>query len=309
MNLVVTLLLIVLVLVAVAVLTVAIAYLWFRRGQRRAVKHFGDATRLIRRRGDDPRFTRKLAALADDPRTPDSAHTWLLRLVRYRHEPVVLAPEWVPVLGWLDEVTIESFLLRQTWRSLPPDLWAEYFPADTPRPVVERRAPEAVPAGQAEAVGLAALLAELERDGRYDDLLRTLDRRLPPWPIGTALIDVARELVELDRNLAAARVRGVPEAVTTRLAGESARAAGALWDLADRLVVTASFGVEMDGLQARLANEQDRLVELRGAMREARTGLAELTLAGAVGRDSLDRAERRFRALARTADELQQLDA
>jgi uncharacterized membrane protein YkvA (DUF1232 family) len=307
MNLLGILLAIVLVFVLAVLLTVAIAYLWYKRGQRRAVKHFGDAARLIRRRGGDPRFSRRLAELADDPRTPDSARDWLDRLIRYRRNPVVLAPDWVPVLGWIDEVAIESFLLRQVWRSLPPELWTEHFPEDA------RRAPtpaptDAVASPDAEAVGLAALLGDLEREGRHDDLLRTLDRRLPPWPIGATLIDAAGELLELDRNLAASRQRGVPEAVTERLASESRLAAGTLWDLADRLAVTASFGVSTDGLQSRLHQEQERVQELGTAIREARAGLAELMLAGAGGRENLERAERRFRALARTAEELQELE-
>jgi uncharacterized membrane protein YkvA (DUF1232 family) len=293
--------------VVVVLFVLAVAWLWFRLGARRARKRFGDAEQFIRRRGGDPRLTRRLADLADDPRTPRSARAWLDRLVRYRHEPVVLAPEWVPVLGWLDEVTIESFLLRQAWRSLPPAVWDEYF-SDAPS-LAARTASRSVERSAAPVpAGLGALLRELDAAGRHDELLRTLDRRLPEWEIGTTVIAVARELLELERNVATARTLGVPEAVTERLAGEARVAAAALWDLADRLVAAASFGVSSGRLDERLAEEEIRLGELRNALREARTGLAELTLAGAGGRDDLDRAERRFRALARTAEELQELE-
>jgi hypothetical protein len=279
------------------------AFIWFRRGRERVRTRFGDATTVIRMRGADPRFTDRLRDVAEDPRTPASARAWLERLVRYRRDPIVLAPEWVPVLGGIDEVVIESFLLRQAWRSLPHAVWVEHFPdtgRGSPRPKV---------APATNAVGLAALLGELEVAGRHDELLRTLDRRLPPWPISTNLIDTGRELLELERNLDAARQRGVPEAVTERLTGEARLAADALWDLADRLSVTASFGVPTDGIASRLEEESARINELGTAVREARTGLAELMLAGATGRQSLDRAERRFRALARTATELRELDA
>jgi hypothetical protein len=214
----------------------------------------------------------------------------------------------VPVLGWIDEVTVESFLLRQAWRRLPPAVWDEYLPGSRPRPPEalppERRSTDQAPAPST----LGGLLRELDRSGRHPDLLRALDRRLPEWPIGTTVLEVARELLELEDNVATARLRGVPEAVTDRLTGEARLAADALWDLADRLVAAASFGLSSDRLADRLAAEETRLGELREAIREARTGLAELTLAGATGRDDLDRAERRFRALARTAEEIQDLE-
>ena len=308
MQLIGILLAIVLVVILVMLAVVAIAFLWYRRGQRRADKHFGNAAALIRRRGGDPRFSHGLAVLADDPRTPSSAHTWLDRLIRYRRDAKPLAPEWVPVLGQFDEVAIESFMLRQAWRSLPPAVWAEHFPEDAPRPPVIARSSTPAEPRPDGAVGLAALLADLEQQGRHDELLHTLDRRLPPWPIGSVLIDAARELLELDRNLAAARHRGVPEPVTARLIGESRLAATSLWDLADRLAVTASFGISTEGIETRLQQEQERVQKLGVAIREARAGLAELTLAGAASRNNLDRAERRFRALARTAEELQAIE-
>lgn len=299
MDFLIVLLVLLMLFVLLVPLTIAGAVLWYRRGQRRAEERFGDPAQLIRRRGADERFDAQLRALALDSRTPRSARTWLDRLIRYRRDPIVLAPESIPVLGKFDEVVVESFLLRQAWRSLPPPLWAEHFPRD------HQRHSEPI----ARAVGLAATLAELERDGRHDQLLRTLDRRLPAWPISTALIDTARELLELDRNLDVATQRGIPNAISERLADEARFASDALWDLADRLTVTASFGVSTDGLSERLDEERERLAQLGTAVREARTGLAELMLSGTGGRQDFERAERRFRALARTAGELRELDA
>ena len=57
---------------------------------------------------------------------------------------------------------------------------------------------------------------------------------MPPWPVGASLIEVAREIVELERNVATARTSSVPEAVTSRLAAESRTASAALWDLAEQ---------------------------------------------------------------------------
>ena len=117
MELIGILLAIVLVFILVMLAVIAIAVFWYRRGQRRVDTHFGNAAALIRRRGGDPRFSRRLSVLADDPRTPNAAHTWLDRLIRYRRDAKPLAPEWVPVLGQFDEVAIESFMLRQAWPS------------------------------------------------------------------------------------------------------------------------------------------------------------------------------------------------
>jgi hypothetical protein len=306
-NIVAGLILFLVLLLVLVGIVLAAARLWYRRGQRKLEATFGDAALFIRRRGGDPRLTRRFAALADDPRTPSGARRWLDRLVRYRKEPVVLAPEWVPVLGWFDEVTIESFLLRQAWRSMPPALWDEYLPDARPRspkPI----SPDRAETSTSRPATLGDVLKELDRTGQHAELLRTLDRRLPDWPISTTVIEVARELLDLERNVETARRRGVPDGVTDRLAGEARSAAAALWDLADRLAAAASFGVASDRLDGRLAEEERQLTDLSAAIQDARTGLAELTLAGTAGRDDLDRAERRFRALARTADELQELE-
>ena len=212
----------------------------------------------------------------------------------------------MPLLGWFSETRIESFLLRQAWKSLPPDVWADYFPATRPSPPSATASPDAPKAPQT----LAAQLTALDEAGRYPELLRLLDRRMPPWPVGASLIEVAREIVELERNVATARTGTVPDAVTSRLAAESRTAAGALWTLADRVATAAAYGIESDRISDHLERENAKLVELRTAIREARTGLAELTLTGAGPGPGgeVDRAERRFRALARTAAELQEFD-
>ncbi len=299
--------LLVLVIILVAV-TAAIVMALSRRGARRASERFGDAEQIVDRWGGDARPTRRLERLAADRRTPSSARTHLDRLIHYREHPIVLAPDWVPVVGWFSEVRIEAYLLRQAWKSLPPEVWAEYFPSTRPTPASGPAAPAATPKTPEK---FADQLTALDRAGRYPELLRLLDRRMPPWPVGASLIEVAREIVELERNVTTARTSAVPEAVTSRLAAESRTAADALWSLADRVVTASAYGIESDRLTDHLERENAKLVELRGAIREARTGLAELTLTGSgsgSGGGDVDRAERRFRALARTAEELQEFD-
>lgn len=308
-NLLIVVVVAIVAIVLLVLLILGIGVVWYRRGARWANEQFGDASVVVRRWDDDARPTDRLARLVEDPRTPRGARRYLDWLVRYRDDPVVLAPEWVPVLGWIDEVAIESFLLRQAWRSLPPGLWAEYFPAArAARPVVAARSDEAVVAAGAAPKRLGDELRELDRANRHEVLLRLLERRMPEWPVGAWLIEVARELTELEGNVATARGTGVPEAVTGRLEREARDAADNLWDLADRLAAAASFGIASDGLQEQLDREAEKLTKLRAAIREARTGLAELALSGFGNRRDVERAERRFRALASTARELQELD-
>jgi hypothetical protein len=311
-NLLVVVIIAVVALVLVALLVLGIGVLWYRRSAKKVNEHFGDATLVVRRWGEDPRVTGRVARLADDPRTPGSARGYLDRLVRYRDDPVTLAPEWVPVLGWFDEIKIESFLLRQAWRSLPPGLWAEYFPSSrSTRPVEPAKRAEAVAApasAPSQSQRLCDQLRELDRANRHDDLLRLLERRMPEWPVGAWVIEVARELTELEGNIATGRATGVPEAVTTRLEQEAREAADHLWDLADRLAAAASFGIASEGLQEQLDREAEKLTKLRAAIREARTGLAELALSGFGNQRDVERTERRFRALASTARELQEME-
>lgn len=298
------------VMVVIALLIVGIAVLLQRRSSRRVAERFGSADDVVRRWGDDSRPTRRLQQLGDDRRTPSSARRHLDRLVRYRRSPIVLAPDWVPVLGWFNEVTVESYLLGQAWKSLPLELWTEYFPSTVPsRPSASRPAGAPQPSvSEQPPRTLAARLAALDSAGQHPELLRLLDRSLPAWPISGSLIEVAREIVELERNVATARQSSVPAAVTNRLGDESRAAAAALWDLADRVTSAAAYGIESDRMTERLDLENAKLVELRAAIRDARTGLAELTLSGGGRTGEVDRAERRFRALAQTAAELQELD-
>lgn len=310
MRFVLFLIFVIVVLLLLLALVVAIGALWNRRGARRAAEQFGDAGSIVRRWGGNPRPTRRLARLANDARTPAPARTHLDRLVRYREHPIVLAPDWVPVLGWLDEVTIESFLLRQAWRTLPPEVWVEYFPGTRPSGARQPGEPAAPTTANAASrpERLADQLSQFDRAGRHPELLRLLDRRMPSWPVGASVIEVARELIELEQNVRTAHTSGVPEAVTSRLTEEACSAAGALWDLADRVAATAAFGIESERLADHLERENAKLTDLREAIREARTGLAELTLAGVGSSGEVDRAERRFRALARTAEDLQDLN-
>jgi hypothetical protein len=167
-------------------------------------------------------------------------------------------------------------------------------------------APPMAPAAvRQESDGLEQRLRSLHAAGRWDDLLRLLDQTLPEWTVSSSLIEVARAVSALERDLAATRDTVVSQVVTSRLTQQAQSVADGLWALADRIVVADRVGSPL--LQERLAREDEVLLRLLPAMREAQTGLADLMLAGSGG-DSLRRAEGHFRALAATAHELKELE-
>lgn len=302
------LLLVVVLLIAV---TIVVGLVWRRRsahGSHRG-RSRADAAVFLRAHGDDPRLLGRLRRLAADPRTPSTARGLLLALARYLSNPIVLAPDFVPILGQVDEVTIGSVLLWLSWRSLPLDVWESAFPPATasPRPMTAEVRPVEVGGRLGQA------LHRYEQAGRHDRLLQALDQTLPEWPVASTLVQVARELLELEHSVTLARAAGAPEAVTSRLTQEAQAVAEPLWRLADRIAAAAAQRVDSPRLQEELAREDQKLARLLPAIREARTGLAELTLtdfgsADVGGRDAFRRAEGRFRALAATARELQDLD-
>ena len=167
-------------------------------------------------------------------------------------------------------------------------------------------APPIAPADvRQDSDGFAQTLRALHAAGRWDDLLRLLDRTLPEWTVSSSLIEVARAVSELERDIAAHRGSEISDVVTSRLKEQTQSVADGLWALADRIVAADRVGSQL--LRDRLAREDEVLLRLLPAMQEARAGLTELVLAGSGG-DQLRQAEGRFRTLAATAHELKELE-
>lgn len=160
------------------------------------------------------------------------------------------------------------------------------------------------PTRPAEPARLRDRLAAMQQAGDWPGLLRLLDRTMPEWVVAGSLIETARELSALEAGIARARANGVTEEVTGRLTTQMAEAAGDLWSLADRIATADRIGSAAP--RAALERHDEALVRLQAGMREAREGLAELSLTDAGGTDGLRRAEGRFRSLAATARELQE---
>lgn len=69
-------------------------------------------------------------ALRRDPRVPKRARVALLVAVLWVVSPIDLLPEFLPVIGPLDDVIALVLLLRYAGRSVPRDLLLAAWPAD-----------------------------------------------------------------------------------------------------------------------------------------------------------------------------------
>jgi len=74
------------------------------------------------------RLKRKLAAFAlagRDPRVPWPARWLILVVVAYALSPIDLIPDFIPVLGLLDDVVLVPLGLYLALRLIPPEVWAD----------------------------------------------------------------------------------------------------------------------------------------------------------------------------------------
>lgn len=103
--------------------------IWYRRsGLDRA-----EAVTAMRALGLDlVRLPGRLRRLAADPRTPRRARWLLIGLAIYIASPIDPIPDFIPVLGHLDEVILVPIVLRRICGMIPPEVWAEHFPPRTP---------------------------------------------------------------------------------------------------------------------------------------------------------------------------------
>jgi len=60
-----------------------------------------------------------------DPRTPLSARLLAGLAVGYALSPVDLIPDFIPVLGWLEDAVILPGLIALSVRRIPPEVWEE----------------------------------------------------------------------------------------------------------------------------------------------------------------------------------------
>jgi hypothetical protein len=163
-------------------------------------------------------------------------------------------------------------------------------------------APPPVPPVASGPPRLRDRLDALHKAGQWPELLRLLDRTMPEWIVAGSLIETARELSALETGIARARSMGVTDEVTGRLTQQVQTVSTDLWSLADRIAAADQIGSAAP--REALERQDEALVRLRGGIREAREGLAQLSLTGVAGAEGLRASEGRFRSLAATAREL-----
>jgi uncharacterized membrane protein YkvA (DUF1232 family) len=90
----------------------------------------------------------RLRRMAADGRIPPRARWWMVGLAVYIASPIDLIPDFIPVIGFADEVVIVPLVLWHIRRMIPTDVWVEYFP---PRSRKEQARP-ALAEGEGAAV-------------------------------------------------------------------------------------------------------------------------------------------------------------
>ncbi|WP_428628663.1 YkvA family protein [Sphingopyxis sp.] len=66
---------------------------------------------------------------ARDPRVPMLARILAIAVAAYALSPIDLIPDFIPVLGWLDDLIIVPLGLLLVRRLIPNDLWVELHAA------------------------------------------------------------------------------------------------------------------------------------------------------------------------------------
>ena len=106
--------------VAAAVWLVAVALLWVF-GRRVAAKEL--ATLL-------PHLVGLFRGLVRDPRVPRRTKAWLWVGVAWFVSPIDLVPEFIPVLGPLDDAVVAALVLRHVVRKAGREVVAEHWTGD-----------------------------------------------------------------------------------------------------------------------------------------------------------------------------------
>lgn len=63
--------------------------------------------------------------IAADPRTPKVPKLLLVAAIGYVMMPFDLIPDWIPVLGWLDDLVLVPLLVVIALKMIPPDVVAD----------------------------------------------------------------------------------------------------------------------------------------------------------------------------------------
>jgi uncharacterized membrane protein YkvA (DUF1232 family) len=87
-----------------------------------------------------PACATTMRRLRKDTRVPGRVKAVLAFALLWVISPIDLIPEFLPVIGPLDDVVVVALALRYALRHVPPDALLETWPAD--RRILERLAPQ-----------------------------------------------------------------------------------------------------------------------------------------------------------------------
>ncbi len=87
-----------------------------------------------------PACATTMRRLRTDPRVPGKVKVALLFALLWVLSPIDLIPEFLPVIGPLDDVVVVALVLRYAVRHIPAEALLEAWPAD--RHILERLAPQ-----------------------------------------------------------------------------------------------------------------------------------------------------------------------
>ena len=77
-----------------------------------------------------PNLARLFAGLVRDPRVPLRAKVVLGATALYLAMPIDLVPDFIPIVGSLDDAIVAAFALRFVVRASSPEIVAEHWPGD-----------------------------------------------------------------------------------------------------------------------------------------------------------------------------------
>lgn len=92
-----------------------------------------------------------LSLAASDPRTPRAARWLIAAAIAYALSPIDLIPDFIPVLGMLDELIVLPLLLALAIRLIPPEVTADC------RQRVSAMRDDRLPHGRYAAVAIVAV--------------------------------------------------------------------------------------------------------------------------------------------------------
>jgi len=82
----------------------------------------GDVIRLL------PDLLRLLKRVATDPAVPRMVRVELMLVLGYIFSPIQLIPDFIPVIGFLDDAVLVAIMLRIVMRTAGPEILQKHWP-------------------------------------------------------------------------------------------------------------------------------------------------------------------------------------